>query len=134
LKQSGEEQIKKDLEGWFSNFGFLRSRDKKVFKATEHYWLTKALIAQVLEEHGTQHKELLDKFMLLEAKFEVVCRVVFGIKIEVADWQANDEDCAMNSQGTSFNPVIIEEATKQDINKVAPDFQAPMPPSPLRQD
>lgn len=47
--------------------------------------------------------------MLFEAKFEVVCWVVFGIKIEVADWQANDKYCTQNSQGTSSNPVIIDE-------------------------
>jgi hypothetical protein len=50
-KQVAKEQIEKDFEGWFSDSSFSRSRDTKVFRATEHYWLTKALITQVLEEH-----------------------------------------------------------------------------------
>jgi hypothetical protein len=39
----------------------------------------------VLEKLGLEYEKLLDRFMLYEAKFEVVCKMVFRIKIEVVD-------------------------------------------------
>jgi hypothetical protein len=112
-KQVVKEQIEKDFEGWFSNSGFSSSRDTKTFKATDQCWLIEALIAQVLQEHGAQHKELLDMFMLFEAKFEVVCRLVFGIKIEVANGHASDKDCTHNSKG----PLQIQSSLIRRLNR-----------------
>jgi hypothetical protein len=39
----------------------------------------------VLEKQGAKYEELLDMFMLFEAKFEVVCRMVFAYILKLLE-------------------------------------------------
>jgi hypothetical protein len=46
---------------WILDIGFSRSKDTKYFRKIEIYWHTKSMVAQVIEEHGTRHKAILEK-------------------------------------------------------------------------
>jgi len=77
------------------------------------YWLVKSMIAQVLDERSIPQQDILHRFELLEGKFEIVCKVVFGIKIVVS--QVNEEVGATylkegphDSIGIHANPICIE--------------------------
>jgi hypothetical protein len=45
--------------------------------------MVKAMITQPMEEKQDEHKDILHTIQIFEGKFEVVCKVVFGISITV---------------------------------------------------
>lgn len=76
--------------------------------------------------------------MLLEAKFEAICRMVFGVRIEVSEWQPSEKEHSTEanetpvSQGTSSNPIIIEEDPALEVSKLAKEPQSSSPPGACR--
>jgi hypothetical protein len=95
--------------------GFSILRDAKIFRVIEMYWMTKALIAQVVEERGLQQQAILHKIDLLDSKFEVVFTAVYGVDMVVCQPKNGNSDTmelkedSPGSLGTQSNPIIIEE-------------------------
>jgi len=88
-----------------------------------------------MEEKGGQNQEILISLELLEVKFEVVFKVVFGVWIEIFELHPSDKENSGEdggtpiSQGTSSNPVIIEEDSVLNDDKHAKEHQLPTLPS-----
>jgi hypothetical protein len=63
--------------------GFNQSRDTKVFRDMEFFWLTKILVSLLMDNKEERKVENLEIIIRLEAKFIVLCIVAFGINFKV---------------------------------------------------
>lgn len=90
-------------------------RDTKIFRISEMYWMTKALIAQIVKERSLQQQVILHKIDFLDSKFEPVFKAVYGVDIVVSQPQHGNNDTmemkedSPGSVGTQSNPTCIEE-------------------------
>jgi hypothetical protein len=60
-------------------------------RINETYWIIKALVTKIIEEKSLQQQDILHKIDLLDRKFIVVCKVIFGIEIVISHIHNEDK-------------------------------------------
>jgi hypothetical protein len=61
---------------WIPETCFSCSEHTKYFKQIDFYWHTKTIITQVIDQHDTQHKAILDKVDYLDHKYEALVKAL----------------------------------------------------------
>jgi hypothetical protein len=99
-----------------------------MFHAMEFYWKTKNITILSMKDTWAKHKETMDHLRRLEAKFNVLCRVVFSISFKVTNCgEEYDKEYVEvigfeESLGTNNNPIILEDDTGKDFKGKAKLF------------
>jgi hypothetical protein len=74
--------------------------DAKYFRLTETYWFVKTMVAQALVNVKVEHQDILHSLGIFEGVFEVVCGVVFGVKIIIKK-APEEEDKGKREMGST---------------------------------
>lgn len=134
--QTSKQHIRDEFQDQVMDTGISGSCDTKVFKAMEFFWMAKTLVATTLENRGHQEPKTRDRLRKLEVKFIVLCQVVFGLSFKVTHWNVEAKEGMVevvrtsDSNGTSNNPIIIEEDACQKISNKGKGHVTPANPSP----
>lgn len=77
--------------------------------------MSKAFIAQVVKDKGSQQKGIMDKLHIMDQKFDALCREIFNIEISVntpADCPGTPKentDLSPAYEGTPSKPILVDE-------------------------
>lgn len=69
-----KEQLEAEFKEWVPDSSYSRTRDTKIFKLIELYWLNKAFITQVVEEKSSQQQAMMQKLNMMDQKFDALCK------------------------------------------------------------
>jgi hypothetical protein len=78
-KDITEEDILLEAKEWVTYLGQMRTKETKCFFLVEIYWMTKAMVAQVVAQQKLENKATQHAVHILEAKFELFCKAQFRI-------------------------------------------------------
>lgn len=125
IKRKRQKLSKDDLEAkfkeWVPDSGNSRTRDTKIFKLIELYWMNKDFIAQVVEERGNQQQAIMWKLNMMDHKFYALCKEVFNIQTIINSYRdithslGEDIEQFPDLASTSLNPILVDD--ESDVQK-----------------